>query len=147
MTTKKRKKTIIWVVAAAYMLLLLRFTVFRDCLFDAGMFANGKINLIPVQNYVYLIREHQYLYAIYLFAGNIAWFIPFGFLLPYLTGQPQKVMEIVLVGFLLSFAIEFLQYALGTGESEVDDVLLNTFGTLIGFLIYRAYINRKIKAV
>jgi glycopeptide antibiotics resistance protein len=139
----KRKSVIGWAVAVVYVAALLRLTVFRPQLFEADLFARGSISLIPLQNYLELLGERQYLYALYLFAGNIAWFMPFGFLLPYLTGQPKKAGEILLVGFLLSLMIEFLQFGLGTGESELDDLLLNTLGALFGFMVHRAFMRRK----
>jgi len=45
--------------------------------------------------------------------------------------------QTVLCGFFLSFVIEFLQFMLGTGVSELDDLILNTVGALIGFIIYQ----------
>ncbi len=71
--------------------------------------------------------------------------MPFGFLLPFLTGRPKSIGMIAVFGFLLSLAIEFSQYMFGTGYSELDDLLLNTVGTLIGFLIYRAYAHKRMK--
>jgi glycopeptide antibiotics resistance protein len=51
------------------------------------------------------------------------------------------------MGFVLSFIIEFLQFAFGVGVSEVDDLILNTLGTYIGFQIFRllTYMNIKKK--
>jgi glycopeptide antibiotics resistance protein len=142
MTAESEKNVIGWVLRRLYGGAL-RLTVFRPHLFEADLFARGSISLIPLQNYLELLGEGRYLYALYLFGGNIAWFMPFGFLLPYLTGQPKKAGEILLVGFLLSLVIEFLQFGLGTGESELDDLLLNTLGALLGFLIHRAFVRRK----
>ena len=42
----------------------------------------------------------------------------------------------ILCGFGLSLLIELLQFVFGTGVSEVDDLILNTLGTLIGFVIF-----------
>lgn len=43
----------------------------------------------------------------------------------------------LLFGLLFSLVIEFSQFAFGTGESELDDLILNTFGAFIGFKLFR----------
>lgn len=74
---------------------------------------------------------------IYLFVGNIIWFVPFGM---YLEGQRKwKLAAIVLCGFLFSLTIETSQYAFGRGFSELDDLILNTFGVFLGTLFVRGY--------
>ena len=67
---------------------------------------------------------------IYLFFGNIIWFVPFGFLLKRLTRMTAG--KIIFLGFLLSLFIETTQFIFGTGVSEIDDLLLNTLGAAIG---------------
>ena len=146
MTVEKRKKIIGWVIAIVYMAVLLRITVFRSDFLKHDLFTNGCLHYLPLDNYMQMLRDREYFVFLYLFVGNIIWFIPFGFLLPFLTGRPKTVPMILLSGFLLSFAIEFSQYAFGTGDTELDDLVLNTLGTLLGFLIYRVYTHRKKKA-
>lgn len=137
--TEKNRKIIAWFIFAVYSILLLKLTVFRSEFLDYGLFTNGELNLVPFKVYLRMLDKHRYFYAFYQLVGNIAWFIPFGFLLPYLTGRPKKLKIILLFGFLLSFLIEFSQYAFGTGESELDDLILNTFGAFIGFRLFRLY--------
>jgi glycopeptide antibiotics resistance protein len=68
-------------------------------------------------------------------AGNIGLFIPFGFLLPAcLNGRLKKAIVIFWTGVLL---IEFLQLISKRGEFDVDDVILNTLGFLLGYWILR----------
>lgn len=137
----KKTKIIGWIIGVFYILLLFKLTVFRHDFMHYGLFTNGLLRLIPFENYLKILNEYGYLYFIYLFGGNIVWFIPFGFLLPYLTGKPKTPAFAILFGLLLSFVIEFSQFAFGTGESELDDLILNTLGVFLGFLLFR-YINR-----
>lgn len=146
MKVEKRKKIIGWTVAVIYMAVLLRLTVFRSDIFENDLFVNGCVHYLPLDNYIEILQDRQYFVFLYLFVGNIIWFMPFGFLLPFLTGRPKTVPMIVVFGFLLSFVIEFSQFAFGTGDSELDDLVLNTLGALLGFLIYRVYLRRKMKA-
>lgn len=59
---------------------------------------------------------------------NILFFIPFGFLLP--VNSWKKAL---IAGFGFSFCIELAQYAGGLGLAELDDVICNTIGAVIGF--------------
>ena len=57
---------------------------------------------------------------------NIVLFLPLGFL-----GKNGRIM---IFGFALSFAIEAIQYIGLLGYCEIDDLLHNTVGTMIGYL-------------
>ena len=73
---------------------------------------------------------------IYHTLGNLMWFVPMGVLLPLL--RPRcRWFHALLAGAAASFAVELLQFILGTGEPDVDDVLLNALGALIGYLLCR----------
>ncbi|MBR2191231.1 MAG: VanZ family protein, partial [Eubacterium sp.] len=69
-------------------------------------------------------------------ACNILMFMPFGFLPP-LFMKRNKVWQILIYGIIASFLIEVLQVLLAVGTGDIDDIILNAFGTLIGFGIYK----------
>ena len=62
--------------------------------------------------------------------GNIALFVPLGFFL--LLAARRPLPWVVAVGAATSLAVETAQYVMGTRVSDVDDVVLNTAGTLLG---------------
>ena len=66
--------------------------------------------------------------------GNMAMFIPFGFLLS--SCLPRR-RSIILAAILFSFTIETLQLFLMRGLFEWDDVISNTIGAAIGGGLYR----------
>jgi glycopeptide antibiotics resistance protein len=71
-------------------------------------------------------------------AGNIALFVPLGWLLPMIWTQlsPGRV---VAIGAACSIGIELSQLLMIEGRSPTtDDVLLNTLGTLIGVIMFFA---------
>jgi len=68
--------------------------------------------------------------------GNILLFIPLGFLLPLLIWRFRNIFLIVFTGFLLSVFYECTQLLTGIGIFDVDDMILNTSGTLVGVLIF-----------
>ena len=69
-------------------------------------------------------------------ACNILMFVPFGFLSPLFTKR-NKVWQILIYAIITSVMIEVLQVVLAVGTGDIDDVILNAFGTLIGFGIYK----------
>lgn len=66
--------------------------------------------------------------------ANILMFIPFGFLLSLTINRLNGIP--LLVGFLLSAAIEVVQYFTHRGVCEIDDLITNFMGILIGFIIF-----------
>lgn len=66
---------------------------------------------------------------------NIIMFMPFGFLLPLIWERYRKVWKVVLVGAGFSLAIEMGQL-LNRRVSDINDLLMNTFGVLIGYVIW-----------
>lgn len=69
--------------------------------------------------------------------GNVAAFMPFGFLVPLLRKKPVGAFLILLLSFDLSMLIEVMQLIFKVGSFDVDDLLLNTIGGLVGFLCWK----------
>ena len=67
---------------------------------------------------------------------NVLVFIPLGFLLAF-SFQNIKFWQSILIGCLISISIEALQYFYKLGMAEFDDVFHNTFGVLIGYILYK----------
>lgn len=62
---------------------------------------------------------------------NILLFIPFGMLVP-LDWRRIPLIGTVLIGFGLSLSIELLQLATARGYFQVDDLIMNALGCLLG---------------
>lgn len=129
----KLKRIGIHVLFVIYIAVLLRITVFRTGIGFHDLMKNGNINLTLFESYGPLLKTGNWWRIIYLFIGNIIWFVPLGFYLECMT-KIEKVWLMVLIGLLFSLLIETLQYIFGTGISEIDDLILNSFGTWIGVL-------------
>ena len=67
---------------------------------------------------------------------NVWIFIPIGLLLGAAIIHPRWV-KVLAIGCGISISIEFLQLALKRGFSEVDDVMHNMLGCMVGFGLYR----------
>lgn len=70
---------------------------------------------------------------------NIAMYIPVGFSLPGCFKSLEKLWNTVLIVAICSIGIELSQYFLSIGYSDVDDVLNNIFGTIIGWILYKLW--------
>lgn len=73
------------------------------------------------------------------FVCNIGVFAPIGLLLPLSSRRPIRGREVVATGFALSVTIEVLQYLSGRRVADVDDVILNTAGALLGYALLAAW--------
>lgn len=69
--------------------------------------------------------------------GNVVCFIPFGILLPLNVRRLDRFVSVMMITFIFSLLIESVQLITRTGSFDVDDILLNTFGGIIGYIIYR----------
>ena len=66
---------------------------------------------------------------------NILLFIPFGFFIPAVYKSKRNIWKTMLIVFLTTFGIEFLQYFMGR-SADIDDVITNFIGGLIGYTIF-----------
>ena len=66
---------------------------------------------------------------------NVLLYLPLGYLLPFCWKKLRKPSVITLIGFLCSLATETAQLHFKLGYFQVDDLICNTLGTLIGGLI------------
>ncbi|MEA5020204.1 MAG: VanZ family protein [Gordonibacter sp.] len=74
------------------------------------------------------------------FALNIALFVPLGFLLPFLWRRVRSALPVVAFGFAFSLLIELSQLA-NHRTTDADDLVANTLGTLVGFVIFALYLH------
>ena len=81
-------------------------------------------DVIPFASYVNII-------------GNVAAFIPFGLLLPLAIWKTMGCAKTVALTFCFSLAVECVQLLTQVGSFDVDDLILNTLGGLLGWLLYR----------
>ena len=69
--------------------------------------------------------------------GNILLGLPFGFLLPVVFPRTRGLLRVVAVTALVMLCVEIAQGTLVEGRAfDIDDVILNTFGALLGYLAF-----------
>ncbi|MDP5272845.1 VanZ family protein [Chengkuizengella axinellae] len=103
-----------------------------------GVSGGFSYNLTPfstIKQYFYYYDHFNREIWIINILGNIGVFIPFGIFVPF-------VLKYNLIRFMYNFIIsitclELLQLVLKRGSFDIDDIILNSFGALIGFIIYK----------
>jgi glycopeptide antibiotics resistance protein len=74
------------------------------------------------------------------FIGNIALFLPFGLFVAFLSpNQSLSLRGLVLRAFGLSALLECAQGLFSIGTFDVDDLILNTFGGMLGYGLFRLW--------
>ncbi|WP_342541786.1 VanZ family protein [Paenisporosarcina sp. FSL H8-0542] len=84
-----------------------------------------------------LLNHFYYMVPLRNILGNIILFTPLGFILILKFKRLNNMMSVVLVGVLSSTFIEIIQLLLPNRSFDIDDIILNTLGTMIGLLILK----------
>ena len=94
--------------------------------------ASSGINLVPFKEMTrYNIGSRSFYYNV---IGNIILFMPFGyFISSYL--KANRTRHIFFISLLISLTAELIQYKIGRAF-DIDDIILNVIGAVIGFMIY-----------
>ena len=146
--TKRQKRKVTFVQFAV----LITFGVYLLCMINLvffpievniGRYANQTpwyktINFIPVLTI-----------DVKTFLLNVIMLIPFGMYIPFLMKTEISVKKIAILGFGLSLSFEVVQLmirvVLGSGRStDINDLLANTAGAIIGFFIVRKLVKIKL---
>ncbi|WP_426446912.1 VanZ family protein [Paenibacillus sp. S-38] len=100
-----------------------------------------QYNLVPlrtVSDFVLHVGRHQPLDMIVNIFGNIGVFIPFGLLLPAIFRRCRRNPAVFALSFLGPLiVIELMQMLLRVGTFDVDDLLLNSIGAGMGYMLYK----------
>lgn len=98
---------------------------------------NTRVNSEPLVAVCRWIGDGRWWHFTYNVIGNCIWFMPLGFLMPAIYKHYREKSErVIFIGMVISASIEVLQYFLCTGVTDIDDVIFNTIGTAIGYLLW-----------
>ena len=105
----------------------------QPLVFDPEQMLPFKINLEPFEHLDdYASKRNMALNVV----GNIALFMPTGIVLPIVYKKLSSFFKVVGVGFLISLCIEIAQLPFYARTTDVDDLIFNTIGVAIGYIIY-----------
>ena len=127
------------VLFAVYLAVLVYLMFFLD-IRTSAMAAGGaaQYNLVPFREISRFITYHEIIGGWISWAnliGNILIFVPMGFFVSALCYSLRGVGKITLFAFCTSLCIELIQFFTKLGCFDIDDIILNTIGGLIGGVI------------
>lgn len=128
----KWKRLLWWSVLLCYIVVVLGATLLSRA--NGYIYEFGKI--LPL---FYSYKEAWIIWSDTAWRNiilNFCMFVPLGIWLPIGLKNFQKFWLTYITGFVFSFIIELIQLLLGRGLFELDDLMGNTVGTMIGYGLY-----------
>ena len=92
-------------------------------------------NFIPfktIVHYITLYKNGLQGLAIFNLLGNFVLFMPMGALLPCVFKRLDRFWKVTLCVLIMVISVEIMQFALRVGIIDVDDVIFNLSGAMIG---------------
>lgn len=136
-----KKHVISLFILIAYCAFLLKVMVFKivpnitagQVMLNFGGTAKGQPNFVPFATILpYLIGANGWIIGGLNLVGNIALLVPIGFLVP-LVYRNMTVKKSLALAVAFGLSIEIMQVMLRVGIFDIDDVILNAFGVMIGY--------------
>ena len=138
---QKHKWKILFVLYSALMLWLLFDRVGYDP--TIPYWDQLKYNLVPLHTIRLFWRIWPSAAAIINLGGNVIMFIPLGFLLPRACPKLNKFFRCFFTCALIIILVEVTQLFTLLGSCDIDDLILNMAGILLGFILHKMIKTRK----
>lgn len=139
---KKKHKFIIkavsWILFIIYLIMMVYFLFFSEMLGRTPS-DTYHYNLKPfteIQRYMTNYKKLGSFYVILNLMGNVICFMPLGFVLPILSDKNRNIFKVTLICLLCSITVELTQLISKLGSCDVDDVILNTSGGILGYICF-----------
>ena len=136
------KREVVLLLMYINLAVILRFTFFpmskvdghiQPLILDIAAVFPFRVNLIPLVNLFDYDSKRDLLLNV---IGNAAMFVPSGIVLPIVYKGLNTHRKAISAGIGISLCIEILQLPFYDRVSDIDDLLLNSFGFIIGYLLY-----------
>lgn len=138
------REVAIWIFFI-YLVVVANLTLFKHGVFEYPISIQqliDRVNLVPlVETYKMLTDGWIVAYSWYQVIANILVLIPLGFLTPILFKSLTKWWHILIVGCSTSLLIEVFQILTPQNVVDVDDLIFNTLGAMIGYGVYLLFIK------
>ncbi len=131
----KNRRTVKWSMMAVFVLYL-ALVAYATIFIRRGSYTEA-VNMIPFSE-IKKVMETGQIEDMEHFLLNVLMFVPMGFLIPLINRKIfDKATFAFLFGFVSTTLIESIQLVFHLGHCDVDDLIANTIGALIGFWIWR----------
>ena len=105
----------------------------QPLIYDIATVFPFRVNLVPLVNLFDHDNKRDLLLNV---IGNVAMFIPSGIVLPIIYKRLDSFIKVILVGGGISLCVEIMQLPFSVRASDIDDLILNTVGVMLGYEIY-----------
>lgn len=134
----KKVRTLGKVLFVLYIGFLIYFLFLSDWYGREGVMDEYRYNLElfkEIRRFI-VYREQLGVFAVFsnLF-GNILIFVPFGFFIS-MASSSRSFLKALFNSLGLSLCVEILQLVTRVGSFDVDDILLNTIGSVLGYIVF-----------
>lgn len=131
-----------WILFYLYIILLFYFLFLSERYGRDNPSTELRYNLVFFQEIKRFI-QYRHLLGFENFVvnilGNVIAFAPYGFLLPILKKSYRNFFVITFLSMFFSLSIELIQLTTRVGIFDVDDILLNTIGGVLGYIIFLVF--------
>lgn len=148
---RKCLNIIMGMLTALYILMLLYATLLRNLgvttYFGSYIdYIKSSINLVPfstIVSYFHRLSDNTINTSTVVLnlLGNIIMCVPLGFLIPYWIRKAIKWYKVVAITVAIIFVIEIAQLLTRQGVFDIDDLILNTVGAVLGYAIFTVVMN------
>lgn len=135
---RKKSRVIGKILFVLYIVFLIYFLIFSEWYGREGATQSYRYNLVLFKEIrrFWEYRDQLGWYAMFAnIFGNVIVFLPFGYFLP-MSCKYRSFFETIFYSFALSFCVESFQLISKVGSFDVDDILLNTVGGILGYIIF-----------
>ncbi len=128
---------VLFVLYLAYLIYL----TFFDHRYGREM-VDRSINIIPLKTIIlFLTSSFNRNIIVTNIVGNIVAFMPMGFLLPIAFKKLNSFVTVSLIVLVSTVSIEVLQYITGFGATDIDDIILNLLGGVLGYSVFKVILR------
>jgi len=141
-SNKKHLHTVIFIV---YMAFLIYFLFFSDMFGRTRAYEYYRYSIVPfteIKRYWNLFTQGDWMPFVINVCGNVVLFMPFGYMFGMFadrrqTGAIMGLFDTFVAAFMMILVVETCQLLTKVGVFDVDDIILNVSGALLGYAAYR----------
>lgn len=143
---KKMVNNILNILYFIYFVMLFKMLFFKYVplfdIFNSNREIIRSVSLVPFHSIKMYLSNGRFLKPISMINvyGNILLFVPLGIYLP-LYKKRKNFIKNLLYGLIIATGVEVVQFVFALGVMDIDDVILNTLGFIVGLLTYTIFLK------
>lgn len=128
-------REIVMIMFFIYFLGVIYVTFFPFIIF-VGQLHHGHINLVPFKSSLMVLYNDRSI-GLTNILGNVALLYPLGIFIPFLYKNGESFKSVLKYGVISTLTIEVIQYFVTSRIADIDDVIFNIIGCLLGYISYK----------